>query len=57
MWYFYGMFLNSLKLGTALTFCLPGETGRRVGKGRPACYLRNRLVGENEDPGLSGVPV
>lgn len=32
-------------------------TGRRVGKGRPACYLRNCLVGENEDPGLSGVPV
>ncbi len=26
MWYFYGMFLNSLKLGTALTFCPPGET-------------------------------
>ena len=25
-WYFYGMFLNSLKLGTALTFCPPGET-------------------------------
>ncbi|MEY8388920.1 type IV secretory system conjugative DNA transfer family protein [Oscillospiraceae bacterium 38-13] len=25
-WYFYGMFLNSLKLGTALTFCSPGET-------------------------------
>ena len=24
--YFYGMFLNSLKLGTALTFCPPGET-------------------------------
>ncbi|MCI8399243.1 MAG: type IV secretory system conjugative DNA transfer family protein [Oscillibacter sp.] len=25
-WYFYGMFLNSLKLGTASTFCPPGET-------------------------------
>lgn len=25
-WYFYGMFLNSLKLGTAVTFCPPGET-------------------------------
>lgn len=25
-WYFYGMFLNSLKLGTATTFCPPGET-------------------------------
>ena len=25
-WYFYGMFLNSLQLGTAVTFCKPGET-------------------------------
>ena len=25
-WYFYGMLLNSLKLGSALTFCPPGET-------------------------------
>ncbi len=25
-WYVYGMFLNSLKLGTASTFCPPGET-------------------------------
>lgn len=26
VWYFYGMFLNSLKLGNAVTFCPPGET-------------------------------
>ena len=25
-WYFYGMLLNSLKLGKAVTFCPPGET-------------------------------